>query len=262
VSAVRGALLALLALQVFCPPAVAQDVPGDPASWLARGDALRREARASSGRERLELRARAVGVYRALREHFPEARADGAEAAFRAGELLRADGDARGARSEFQAAAALATEAASAARAGLELGHLDRRAGLHAEALAAYLAVAGAQATPRPQRDRALLWVARSQADLDRPSEARATLAQLAREARDPCLRVEAHDERALTWIAEGDLEAAAGELDLCRRSLRARAAEETPQGERVRSALRRMRAVARLARAVAERDAGLLVER
>ncbi|HVS18550.1 MAG TPA: hypothetical protein VMT18_08115 [Planctomycetota bacterium] len=255
----RAGLLALLAL---CLPAAAQDVPGDSASWLARGDALRREARASSGRERLELRARAVGVYRALREHFPAARADAAQAAFRAGELLRADGDTAGARREFQAVAALAPEPGLAARAGLELGHIERRSGLHAEALASYLAVASAQATPRAQRDRARLWIARSQAALERPSEARAILAELAREARDPCLRVEAHDERALTWIAARDLEAAAGELDLCRRSLRACAAEQTPQGERVRSALRRMRAVARLARAVAERDAGLVLER
>jgi len=256
---VRPLGLVLLLAAALAP---AQDDLADPASWLARGDALRREARERSGRERLELRARAVGVYRGLRERFPEARSSAAQAAFRAGELLRSDGDAAGARGEFTAARALASDPQLAARAGLELGHLARRAGLHVEALAHYQQVSSDTAAPTAERDLARLWVGRSQIALERLLEARASLAVLARGARDPCLRVAAHDERALAWIAAGDLEAAAGELDLCRRALRARAAEETPQGARVRSALRRMRAVARLARAVAERDSGLVVER
>jgi len=243
-------------------PAPAQDARGEALELVERGDALRREARASEGRPRLELRARAVSVYRAVRERFPRERERAATAAFRAGELLRSDGDEVGARVEFEAARELADDAGLAARAGLELAHLERRAGLAAEALASYLAVAAGAATPRAERDRGRLWVGRSQLELGRLDEAAATLHALAREARDPCLRIAAHDERALVWIAAGDLEAAAGELDLCRRALRARAEERTPAGERVRSALRGLRAVARLARAVAERDGGIVVER
>jgi tetratricopeptide (TPR) repeat protein len=231
-------------------------------SLLERGDALRSEARASEGRARLELRERAVGVYRSVRVRFPGELEDAAQAAYRAGELLRADGDEPGARTEFSAARELAPDGALAARAAMELGHIERRAGLLAEALALYQGVAAGAATPPAERDRARLWVGRCQHALERFAEARATLEALAREARDPCLRVAAHDERALVWIAEGDLEAAAGELELCRRALRARAEERTPAGERVRSALRGMRAVARLARAVAERDGGIVVER
>jgi tetratricopeptide (TPR) repeat protein len=243
-------------------PVAQEDARGAALELVERGDALRREARAGEGRRRLELRARAVSVYRAVRERFPKERESAATAAFRAGELLRSDGDERGARTEFEAARAHAPDAGLAARAALELGHLERRAGLAAEALASYLGVAAGADTPRAERERASLWVGRCQLELGRLDEARATLQTLAREARDPCLRIAAHDERALVWIAAGDLEAAAGELDLCRRELRAHAEERTPAGERVRSALRGLRAVARLARAVAERDAGIVVER
>lgn len=231
-------------------------------SLLERGDALRGEARASTGRERLELRERAVAVYRSVRQRFPLERESAAWAAWRAGEILRADGDERGARVEFAAARELAPDPALASRAALEVGHIERRAGLFAEALAVYQSVASQSASPPTERDRARLWAGRCQSALGRYGEARVTLAELARAARDPCLRVDAHDELALVWIDQGDLEAAAGELELCRRALRSRAEERTPAGERVRAALRGMRAVARLARAVAERDAAVVVER
>jgi tetratricopeptide (TPR) repeat protein len=250
----------LAGLLALAAPFAAQAGGETARSLLERGDALRSEARTSQGRQRQDLRERAVGVYRSVRERFPEDRASAAQAAFRAGELLRSDGDERAAREEFAAARALAEDATLAARAAVEVGHIERRAGLFAEALAVYQAVATGASTPTAERDRARLWVGRSQHALGRFAEARATLDELAREARDPCLRVAAHDERALVWIAEGDLEAAAGELERCRRALRSRAEERTPAGERVRAALRGMRAVARLARAVAERDGAIVV--
>ena len=261
----RAAWLALWA--VLClVPAPAGQVAGTSAAAAARlelerGDELRAAARGVRGRERLELRARAVQVYASLRRRFPLARDEAALGAFRAGELLRSDGRAQAAGEEFEAARRLARPGELQARAGLELGHLARRAGLHAEALAHYADVAaGARTAPR-ERDLARLWSGRSQAALGRHREARATLEALAQGARDATLRVSAFDERALSWIVEGDLEAAAGELARCRRELRARALEQGPQGERVRSALRRMRAVGRLRAAVAERLEGVEID-
>jgi tetratricopeptide (TPR) repeat protein len=229
---------------------------------LERGDDLRLAAREVTGQERIELRARAVAVYRALRAEHAHDRPTAALGAFRAGELLRADGDARGAGEEFAAARRLAGGGRLGARAGLELGHLARRAGLLDEALAHYALVASEADTPAAERDLARLWSGRAQADLGRHDEARATLDALAEGARDACARVAAFDELALAWIAAGDLEAAAGELARCRRELRSSALAATPEGERVRSALLRMRAVARLRTAVAERSAGVVVER
>ena len=63
-----------------------------------------------------------------------------------------------------------------------------------------------------------------------------------------------AFDDWGLSLVEEGDLEAAAGVLDRCRRALGERAGELTDLGGRVRRALERMRLVTRLARGVRER--------
>lgn len=214
------------------------------------------------GREREALRLRAVESYRAVRQRYPTQRAAVAEACFRAGELLRSSGSSGEARAEFELARGAGVGTPFRARAGLELGHLARRAELHEDALTRYREVLSDADCPPAQRDEAWLWAGRTCAGLGRASEARELLRRAAEQALDPCDRVAAHDALALVWIEVGDLEAAAGELARCREALREDALEETPSGERVRSALVNMRAVGRLKRAIASRSAGLWVER
>jgi tetratricopeptide (TPR) repeat protein len=203
-----------------------------------------------------------VGAYRTLREEFPEQAALVAEACFRAGELLRAGGQRAAARAEFQEAREHGRGTDWSARAGLELGHLARRAQLFEQALRHYRGVLSDPGSAPARRDDALLWAGRCCAELGRAVEARELLQRVADRAEDPCDRVAAHDELALGWIATGDLEAAAGQLDRCRAALRDMALEKTPLGARVRSALVRMRAVERLRRAIAARREGVVVER
>jgi tetratricopeptide (TPR) repeat protein len=264
----RLAVLATLAgLLLFeAPPAAAQA----PASGARQVDAragldqaarLRRGLSGLRGDARARHLQRVVGAYRDLRTRFGDQPHVVAEASFRAGELLRAAGDAA-AREEFERAWRRGLGSDWRARAGLELGHLARRAQDDSRALACYRRVLTDTSSAPSRRDEAALWAGRCCVELGREDEARDLWERVATQAMDPCDRVAAHDELALLWIAAGDLEAAAGELERARAGVRERALERTPLGARVRSALRRMRAVTRLRARVAARREGVVVER
>jgi tetratricopeptide (TPR) repeat protein len=229
---------------------------------LERASDLKGRAATLRGREREALRRRAIETYRAVRERFPQSSDEIAEACFRAGELLRASGAAGEARAEFERARSAGADTPFRSRAGLELGHLARRAEHFEEALDAYRDVLADLHTPPAQRDQAWLWAGRACVELERPKEAREHFRRAAELALDPCHRIEAHDALALSWIECGDLEGAAGQLAQCREALRDAALEETPTGARVRSALLNMRSLERLKRAIAQRSAGLWIER
>jgi tetratricopeptide (TPR) repeat protein len=206
--------------------------------------------------ERKSREAAVVAAYRAVRRHFPEAAEACAESAFRAGELLRASGDSAGARAEFRYVRDRAPRTAFHARAGIELGHLARKSRQPSEALDLYLAVADDPKSEPARRDEAALWAGRVYAEQQQPDEARRRWEGVAQRAEDPLQRIDAWDELALALVDAGDLEGAAGWIARARETLADAALEETAQGERVRGALERMRAIRRLERAVAERDA------
>lgn len=244
-------------------PAAAREAPvrsleklGSAKDELARADRMRREMRGTSGDDRLARRKLAVEAYRSVREHFPQDLATVAEAAFRAGELLRAAGEVDAARNELQVALAKGASTPFRVRARMELGQIARRSKDPQAALEAFDAViADAEASQR-QKDDALLWSGRAYADLGRGDDARRAWQRVADGAEDPLDRVRAFDWTALAYVDSGDLEAAAGALERCRDALADVAAEETKLGERVRNALADMRAHDDLARAIAERDA------
>lgn len=259
----RSAPLLLLAALAWPGPAQDPEQRADSlAAQLEVAATYKRALRGAQGRERIELRARAVDAYRAVRRRFPEARQAGAEAAFRAGELLRAAGAAAAARTEFEVARAQGEHTPFRARAGMELGHLDRRRGLHEEALATYQLVLLDPTSAAAQRDDAALWSGRSLVQLGRRGAALPLFERVATLAEDPVDRILGHDELALVHLANGDQVRAARELERCRRSLAPFTLEETPLGERVRKALERMRAIAELERARARSREGVVVER
>lgn len=249
-------------LVLVCASAWAQDVPAlGVVPRLAHAQAqlaLAREHRRAmiglAGAARERARAAAVSAYRAVGEYFPASGSSAAEAAFRAGELLRAGGQGGAAAREFGRAARQACAPALAARARLEAGHLCRRDGRPVEALAIYGALALDARTPRRERSLGTLWSGRVLADAGQPAAARTLWERLSQGAVDPLHRVRAFDDWGLSLVEEGDLEAAAGVLDRCRRALGERAGELTDLGGRVRRALERMRLVTRLARGVRER--------
>ena len=218
---------------------------------------LRNALRGLEGAERDAARARAVAACRAVRQYFPGEAAACAEAAFRAGELLRAAGDLEAAAAEFQVAREQKGESPFRVRALLELGHLQRKAKALDKALASYEAALGdANASPG-QRDEASLWVGNVQRDLHRPADARRAWQRVADAGEDPLDRIRAFDRIASLLVESDDLEGAAGTLERCKEALAAAVAEETRSGERVRSALQNMRAIDELQRAVERKHSG-----
>lgn len=227
----------------------------DAEAQLAHARRLKREMHHKPDAELAASRRLAVEAYRAVRVFHSGARTVCVEAAFRAGEILRAGGDEPGALAEFRWAATQGERGAFAARARLEIGHLHRRALRWREALAAYLDVAGDPAAGAERREDAWLWAGDAWKGLGLLQEARGAWRRVAEHGTDPLARIRAFDQLGLSFMEESELEGAAGVLDQCLRALSASALEETEQGERVRDALLRMRVVDELSRALARRS-------
>ncbi|HEX6883572.1 MAG TPA: hypothetical protein VF530_09335 [Planctomycetota bacterium] len=223
---------------------------------LGHARRLKRQMLAKEGTELDFWRRLSVEAYQAVRVFHGAARAACTEAAFRAGELLRAGGDEAAALAEFRWVLQRGLPGDFRARAGLEIGHLHRRAERWREALEAYTDVAADPAVGPARRDDAWLWVGSAWQGLGRDADARQAWTRVAEQGSDALARVRAFDELALLLLAAEDLEGAAGVLDRCLASLSARALEETEEGERVRNALLRMRVVDELPRALARRRA------
>ena len=250
--------------QAVPPEAVA--IRGDPraesvprletaTAQLAHAASLRAAMRGKEGDARNAARRAAVDAYRAVKEYFAgDARAC-AEAAFRAGELLRSADDNAGALAEFQVAKERGADSPYRIRAELEIGHIHRRAQEHEKALASYEAVLSDPAATAGQRDDASYWTGHVCAAEKRIDDARKAWQRVADHGEDPLDRIRAWDCIAQSYVDSGDLEAAAGALEKSRESLTEVAAEETKLGERVRNALTSMRASDDLQRAVEKRD-------
>ncbi len=217
-------------------------------------DDLRRGLRSAEEPARKDARVRAADAYGAVREHFGGDAAACAEAAFRRADLLRQSGDIESARAEYGVARERGANTPWRVRGALELGHLERRAKRLPQALSAYEAVIADASTAPGQRDDASLWTARVLADMGRSEDAIRTWTRVADSADDPLDRIRAHDQWAQQLIARADLEGAAGVLARANEKLAEAAQEESRLGERVRTALSKMRAVEELAKAVEAR--------
>jgi tetratricopeptide (TPR) repeat protein len=260
-------LLGFVPAHAPAPPATAPTralVAEDPVPKCEKVEAqlklasdLRNALRGLEGAERDAARARAVAACRAVRQYFPGEPAACAEAAFRAGELLRGAGDLEGAATEFQAAREQKGESPFRVRALLELGQLQRKAKALEKALASFEAALSDPNASAGQRDEASLWVGNVQRDLHHPADARRAWQRVADAGEDPLDRIRAFDRIASLLVESDDLEGAAGTLERCKEALAAAAAEETRTGERVRSALQNMRAIEELQRAIERKQSG-----
>lgn len=223
---------------------------------LEHATGLKKALRGAEGDARDAARKAAIDGYRAVREYFPDDAPACAEAAFRAGELLRASDDLTGAAAEFTIARDRGHGTDFRVRAMLEIGHLDRRAKRLQPALATYEAVVAEESASARQKDEASLWAGRVHADLEHYADARRVWQRVADKGDDPLDRIRAWDFLVSLLIDQGDLEGAAGVLERCRESLSEAAAEESKLGERVRAALASMRCIEDLARAIEKRRA------
>jgi tetratricopeptide (TPR) repeat protein len=173
--------------------------------------------------------------------HRDGARGRSAVARSRAGELARAGGDLELAERELALAVERLPGSALAARARLELGNVQRRAGDERAALATYEESLFDPSTPERERGLAWYWRGRSLEVLGDEAGARRSWREAASAGRDPPLRARACDRLARSWIRAGDGPAAASVVARCREELAATAAEATELGRRTRSALERM---------------------
>lgn len=189
----------------------------------------------------------AIEAYQAVRVHHPEEVSIGAEAAFRAGELLRTDGRTAEAAAEFESAARLGRGGPFECRALIERGHLARRDGEPRRALDYYHDVVAKRTAGARQRDDAWYWIGRMQRDLGRFDDAFRAWKTVAHGNGDTLDRIVAFDWWACTLLERQDPNGAAGVLHDCSIRMREAALEETRNGERVRRALERMRARSRL---------------
>lgn|GEM_PF-1539057 len=256
-----GVVFLLLGLSLSVPgraegPSPEPPVPRRPSAAAQLEHALecKRALRGTRGEARRAARRVAVEAYRAVRRYFPGERELGAEAAFRAGELLRSAREADLAVVEFQYAYRVGRESEFGARGGLEIGHIERRRRRLNDALASYEAVEALGEEHAEERDLAAYWSGRVHAQLGRPRDARRCYERAARRGVDPVQRVRAFDAWAQSLVDGGDLEGAAGVIELCRGSVAAYAEEESELGLRVRAALERMRSVESVRREVERR--------
>lgn len=226
------------------------------AAQLAHAAACKTAMRGKAGAALESARKAAIEAYRAVREHFAADARACAEASFRAGELLRASSDSAGALAEFQLARERGADTPFRVRAVLEIGHIHRRGRKHAETLTAYESVLVDPGATPSQRDDASYWIGQVHLVEGRIEDARRAWKRVAEEGEDPLDRIRAWDCIALTFVASGDLEGAAGVVERCREALSEVSAEETRLGERVRDALSTMRVLDDLQRAVQEREA------
>lgn len=224
---------------------------GSAKAQLAHALGMKRLLRGSRGEERDKARRRAVEAYRAVRRYFPREHAIASEAAFRAGELLRSAGEYGLAIVEFDQARILGRKQGFGPRAALEIGHLERRRLRFNDALAAYEAVQSLGEDCAAERDIAAYWAGRVHLRLDRPKDALRCFERAARQGVEPVQRIRAFDSWAGILIDRGDLEGAAGVLELCRGSVKDFAEEETRLGIRVRGALAAMASVPKLEREI-----------
>jgi tetratricopeptide (TPR) repeat protein len=245
-----------------CVGTQATATPGVPRKQTAReqlehATRQKRKLRGASGKARNQARKAAVDAYRSVRSYFPKEFALVAEASFRAGELLRSAKEGDLALAEFEHAQLYGKGIEFRARAGLEIGHIHRRAGRMMRALEAYEAVESLGEDWAEERDMAAFWQGRAQQRLQRPKDARRCFERAARKGVNPVERVRAFDAWGMVLVEAKDLEAAAGVLELCRKSLAEHAAQKTTLGLRVRGALDAMRSPLQIAKGVEQRHRG-----
>lgn len=219
--------------------------PADDGTAEERMRAARAAKAAIAGaRDREQARRQAAALYVEVADAFPDAGALAAEALFRAGELLRANGDVADALAVLERATAVPRPGVFACRAWYEIGHIERRAGKLDAAAAAFVLASEATGGTRRRREQALLWRARCVAESGQREAAETLLRELVRRIEDPCDRLRAYDQLVLLLVEQGRLAGAVGFFAEAKRSVTDAAQQATELGDRVRRAIEDMRAL------------------
>lgn len=223
---------------------------------LERARQKKQALRGERGERLTKLRLEAIDAYQRVHERWPEAGGITAEAAFRAGELLRTGGAPNLAIQEFEIAVGTREGGEFSARARYEIGHVQRREGRSELALAAFEELTASPAADDHLRDMASLWYAKVLSEIDQPRDAERVLRRLVKCAVAPTDRIRAYDELIVMVVDRAELEGASGWLRECKMSVAEESLAMTKEGERIRSALENMRGLKALRSAIEQRMA------
>ena len=174
-----------------------------------------------------------------------------AEALFRAGELLRANGQTDRALDVLAEATEVDQPGSFACRAWYESGHLLRRLGRMRAAIDAFAEAAKAPGGELRRRELGGLWRARCLRESDEDHEAEIALRDLVKHITDPCVRLDAYDELIGLLVDEGRVAGAVGYFAAAKASVRDELFQATELGDRVRQAVDEMRALDVLQKAI-----------
>lgn len=222
--------------------AVKDEAPNAKAD-LAAADRARRAVK-SEGAERRRALEAVAKAYEAVVLQYPEAKAEGAMASFRLGEIRRTLGDFEGALEAFEKAASAQGDRRLQARALYETAQTLRRRKELGKAMAAYRRVVLEVPEEAATRDDALAWIGVLHERSGEHAKAREAWQAVADRGQDPLDRVRAFDRMALSHVKEGNRELAAETVERARAALLDAASEPSSRGARVKKALERMRAV------------------
>jgi tetratricopeptide (TPR) repeat protein len=208
--------LASLALGVGGEDAAAKPSPRATETLTAAAK-LKREASGKKGEEKLEALLKAArGYERAMRELADEKPA-AAEAAFRAGEIWRTLRHEEDATRCFTAAANETGAPTVAAKAWLELGHVERRQKRFAEARRCYDRVLMVTPEQRRESARALTWQGKVLLEQKNDPDGHATLLAVGQRFPEfPLDDIRNVDTVAVDWFEAGRVAEARALVDDC----------------------------------------------
>lgn len=204
------------------------------------------------GKHRRSLRRQAVKAYQAVARRFPNSGPVAAEASFRAGELLRIQGDDKAALVELSRAMETVRGGVFTSRASYESAQIKRRTGDFEAALQLFLQTESNRSADSHRRDLATFWRAKTRIEMGQIDEAERQLRALVKRATDPIDRLRSYDELILILVRSGRLAAAVGHFANAKRSVWRESLEKTERGNRVRKTLDGLRSLDAMRKAIA----------
>ena len=211
---------------------------------MAQAKAAKSATRGLKGEARIQAMRVAAREYAAVARHWPEQKLLVTEACYRRGEILRSLGEGGAARGAFEDALEAAPAGSDfSVRALLEIGHLCRRAELHADAMAFYEKARDRKEVSLRYNNDGREWLARTHLAALAWKAAEVAAIDWAEHAEGPVEEVKARDRQLLALIGQKRLLAAGQLLAQVREEMQPLGAAPTKEGESVRKAVERMKA-------------------
>ncbi len=223
---------------------VLAEVPkqADAKEQLHYASEIRKEAKGLKGEEKEAQLRKALEAYSAVGSHFPESKAQVADACFRSGEILGSLKKFDEAREAFGKILELGEERKLSARALLEIGDLYRQEKKIDQAISSYEKTATQFGDQTAQRDQAWIWVGKLYWQQEKKEPARFAWRKVMDGDGEPARRISAFDLMAVSYLQDNDVKSAHEVVEKCIESFSSLASEENSKGRRIKEALEKMK--------------------